>query len=211
MEVDTEAMYSVMDEAEFSRRFPAVLLEGSNIQLRGHFGHQSVVTVLTESRERWAMMSLSKRVLTPSLEYTGQELLVCCYIVSLMYIASMKLQTGEASFLNCFWMDWVHCSVLSRPRQDCTRMRSCDFFQPRTVPFALQDLEHQEIQRLHHEGILNSVRTSKWAAPWVPVMNKDGKLRLCGGFKLTVNRVADVEIQRVWMKFGQNWLAVFCS
>ncbi|XP_070377156.1 uncharacterized protein [Dermacentor albipictus] len=43
MEDDTGAVYSVIGEAEFTRLFPGMALENSDLKLRGYFGHQSAV------------------------------------------------------------------------------------------------------------------------------------------------------------------------
>ena len=43
------------------------------------------------------------------------------------------------------------------------------------------------------EGILEPVTHSEWAAPVVPIVKQDGSVRLCGDYKLTINRAAVVE------------------
>ena len=40
------------------------------------------------------------------------------------------------------------------------------------------------------EGILHPVKFSDWAAPIVPVVKKDGRIRICGDYKLTANRAS---------------------
>lgn len=58
------------------------------------------------------------------------------------------------------------------------------FFWPRTAPFACQDLEDDEVQRLQREGIVNPVRTSQWVAllHGSGVEKKYWEIRLCGDF-----------------------------
>ena len=67
------------------------------------------------------------------------------------------------------------------------------FFQPRPNPFALREPVEQELNRLEQEGILKKVMHSKWAAPIVPVPKKDGKVRICGDYKVTINQAIDVD------------------
>ena len=43
------------------------------------------------------------------------------------------------------------------------------------------------------EGVVEAVKFSEWAAPIVPVMKRDGSIRVCGDYKLTINQVALVD------------------
>lgn len=67
------------------------------------------------------------------------------------------------------------------------------FLKPRPVPFTLSQRIEVELDRLEKAGIIESVRFSDWAAPIVPVVKNDGTVRICGDFKLTVNRTASIE------------------
>ena len=47
------------------------------------------------------------------------------------------------------------------------------------------------LDRLQKERIIEAVSYSEWAAPVVPIVEKDGTIRLCGDYKVTVNRVIE--------------------
>ena len=51
---------------------------------------------------------------------------------------------------------------------------------------------HSPYFRLEDEGIICKVSQSDWAAPVVLVLKKDGSLRVCGDYKMTVKQCADV-------------------
>ncbi|KAG1937540.1 retrotransposable element [Pimephales promelas] len=51
----------------------------------------------------------------------------------------------------------------------------------------------EEINRLLRDKIISPVKYSEWAAPVVPILKPDGSVRLCGDYKLTVNRVSTLE------------------
>ena len=61
------------------------------------------------------------------------------------------------------------------------------FFQPRTVPYALREKVEEELVRLEDSGVLSATQFSEWATPIVPIVKKNGKVRICGDFKVTVN------------------------
>ena len=61
------------------------------------------------------------------------------------------------------------------------------------VPYALRAKVEQELERLERLGIIKPVQFSDWAAPIVPIVKGDGSIRICGDYKVTVNRAAKVE------------------
>ena len=50
-----------------------------------------------------------------------------------------------------------------------------------------------ELQRLESLGIISPVKFSKWAAPIVPVVKKNGTVCICGDYEVTANRATLTE------------------
>ena len=67
------------------------------------------------------------------------------------------------------------------------------YHKPRKVPFSLKEKVDKELERLQDDGIISPVKYSKWAAPVVPVLKRDGTVRLCGDYKVTVNQALIAE------------------
>lgn len=61
------------------------------------------------------------------------------------------------------------------------------FFQARTVPYSLRPKVEEELARLEQVGVLSPTQFSEWATPIVPIVKKNGKVRICGDFKVTLN------------------------
>ena len=67
------------------------------------------------------------------------------------------------------------------------------FFKACSVRFALKAKVERELARLESLGIIIPVQHSKWAAPVVPVMKQDGTIRLCGVYRVTINKAVKVD------------------
>ena len=77
----------------------------------------------------------------------------------------------------------LHVSPDAQPR----------FYRPRAIPYALRSRVDQALEKLVADGVLEPVRFSEWAAPIVPIVKRDGSIRVCGDYKLTVNQAALVD------------------
>lgn len=51
-----------------------------------------------------------------------------------------------------------------------------------------------KLQRLQDQGVIEPVSFADWAAPVVPVLKQDNTVRICGNYKLTVNKEATPDI-----------------
>ncbi|XP_077519785.1 uncharacterized protein LOC144129492 [Amblyomma americanum] len=66
------------------------------------------------------------------------------------------------------------------------------FCKARSLPYDLRDKVSKEIDRLVTLGVLSPVTHAEWATPIVPVM-KNGEVRICVDFKVTLNPVCELE------------------
>ena len=66
------------------------------------------------------------------------------------------------------------------------------FFKARPVPLAYRSRVDAELDKQVELGLWEAVPDSRWAAPMVVVPKADGSLRLCGDYRLTVNKAARI-------------------
>ncbi|XP_011858092.1 PREDICTED: uncharacterized protein LOC105555676 [Vollenhovia emeryi] len=67
------------------------------------------------------------------------------------------------------------------------------FLKNRVVPFKLKEKVEAELENMVQAGILEKVESSRWATPIVPVLKKNGQIRICGDFSVTVNPLLVVD------------------
>ena len=70
------------------------------------------------------------------------------------------------------------------------RIKKTLYFRARPLPYALKNKVDVEIDSLLTDKLIEPVEISEWAAPVVPILKKDETIRLCGDYKVTVNKVA---------------------
>ena len=65
-------------------------------------------------------------------------------------------------------------------------------FKPRPLPYAMKK-KVEKLQRLEQDQAIEPVKYSDWAAPIVPVLKPNGQVRICGEYKVTVNKASKLE------------------
>ena len=207
MEVDTGAAVSVISELSYKSTWPVEnrpLLKKTSVQLRTYSGEKlpvlgelSVVVHYKGQEERLGLVVIAGK--GPTL--MGRNWLECLHVQWLggsriHHVTTTSNQSGLKEMLDqhqTLFKDelgrikgvkaTIHVDKHATPR----------LFKPRPVPFALREKVEMELARLERAGIIQPVQFSEWGAPIVPVLKKDGSIRVCGDYKLTVNRVSSVE------------------
>ena len=202
MEVDTGASVSLISEATFKKLWTdkTPKLGPTNVTLRSYSGE--VIKVLGE--------------LNVTVEYGDQEMRLSLLVVtgkgpSLLgrdWLKQLKLKRGELFHLNSAATLTLK-EVLQRHddvfKEGLGKIKGMEvkihmepgaqpqFFQPRTVPLALRARVEKELEKLVEEKVIEPVQFSEWAAPIVPVFKENGSVRICGDYKVTVNKFAKTE------------------
>ena len=195
MILDTGASLSIINQATFhelQQHSPDVLLTPSTARLQTYTGEPILILGFTQLSVRYGTAeaylpvqvvdgvgpNLMGRDWLSNLKVTGGR-------VNLVEHDQLKevLDKHEAVFdgsLGCLKGVKVDLIVDDKVKPK--------FLKPRTVPFTLRDKVEKELNRLEQQGIISPVQHSQWAAPIVPVVKKEGSVRICGDFKTTVNQ-----------------------
>ena len=64
------------------------------------------------------------------------------------------------------------------------------FHKVRSVPYSTEEKVETELKRLVSKNIFQPVEYSEWASPIVSVKKSDESMRICGDYKVSVNKVA---------------------
>ena len=64
------------------------------------------------------------------------------------------------------------------------------FCKARPVPYVIKQKIEDELKRLETLGVITPTNHSDWASPIVPVSKPDGSIRICGDYKVFVNKAA---------------------
>ena len=60
----------------------------------------------------------------------------------------------------------------------------------RPLPYAIKEKVEDELLNMVNQNIIVPVSHSDWAAPIVPIQKTNDDIRICGDFKVTVNKVS---------------------
>ncbi|UYV77596.1 K02A2.6-like, partial [Cordylochernes scorpioides] len=65
------------------------------------------------------------------------------------------------------------------------------FLRARTLPYAIRPKVEEALRKMEEQGILTPVEFTRFATPIVPVLKRDGSIRICGDYRSTVNTIVE--------------------
>ena len=197
MELDTGAAVSLISKELYDMQFCHLPLRHTNVILKTYTGEmispEGVITVAVKMNRQRAKLPLYvvKGALPPLL---GRE-----------WLRKIRIDWREIKMIREETLDGVlqkHKEVFKKELGTLKGIEAAialkaehqpRFCQARVVPYALRPKVEAEIDRLCEEGIISPLKFSDWATPIVPVVKKNGDVRICGDFKVTINPVLCVE------------------
>ncbi|XP_064400007.1 uncharacterized protein K02A2.6-like [Halichondria panicea] len=197
MEIDTGAALSVMNEHTYRLLWPKRKppLKPTSIRLKTYTGEHIVVKGIIRVHVLYQAQQAELDLLVvagkgPSLLGRDwlENLRLDWHSIKYSTIVADDLQEILDKHSTVFGKDLghikdapatIHIDPAHKPR----------FCKARPVPYSRRSKVEKEISRLEEQGVIEP-EFSDWAAPVVPVVKKDGSIRLCGDYKVTVNTVA---------------------
>ena len=200
MELDTGVAISVISEVEWNKLFPYVQLQQyQGGPLRGYSGNQLKVKGQADVKVTYGRQNLTLPLVVMAGHHRtallGRNWLSHLHLnwTEIRLLQNDELQQLLAQYNSVFqpgigtirgYKADIHLKEGTKPV----------FKKSRPVAYALQPLLEAELERLQSEGILKPVETSQWATPLVVVPKANGKIRVCGDYKVTVNRCLETKI-----------------
>ena len=198
MELDTGAALSVISHATYQNivqksRIP--VLEKSEVKLKTYTGEEVNILGSAKVDVRYHNQNIHLQVQVvdgagPNLMGRDWMSMFCLTVHNLDQHDTLKevLQKHAVVFteeVGCMQGQLVQIHVDKKVKPK--------FLRPRTVPLALKEKVELELEKLESMGIISPVQYSNWAAPIVPVLKRNGTVRICGDYKTTVNQAAIIE------------------
>uniref|UniRef100_A0A8C2AUS2 CCHC-type domain-containing protein n=1 Tax=Cyprinus carpio TaxID=7962 RepID=A0A8C2AUS2_CYPCA len=199
MEIDTGAAVSLVSDVVYSEKLSHLPLKPSDVTLKTYTGESVIMKGLSQ-----VTVELNKQTKKlplyvvlgdyPSLMGRSclEQLKVDWQAIHVMTQKTLDLEGVLQKHSEVFKqelgsMEGINVKLTVEP--ECQPK----FLKARPLPYALKPKVEASLNELVKNDVLEPVSVSKWATPIVPVIKKDGGIRICGDFKVTVNPVLSAE------------------
>ena len=201
MELDTGAAMSLISEETQQKEFPDVVLRPSSVVLKTYTAQR--IDVIGEFDTEVVYKGQTQTLPLLVIEGHGPSLIGRNWLQSLSFnwgnIKKLRssVQQPELELLLAKYQplfdDTLGTMKYHSARLELKEGAKPQFYRARSVPFALKDKIEEELNRLERTGVIVSVPSSEWATPIVAVPKPDGKVRICGDYKITLNPALDID------------------
>ena len=196
-EIDSAAAVSLMTKTQFDALFPTYILENTDLKLQSYCQNNVLLLGYATVKAELNGRRLDLNLYVVDSDKKGYPLLGREWIRQLG-VRLEVLQVREAKptidKLNDLLKkyNYIFSENIGKIKDIQASIKLKEnaipvFCKARPVPFSLLHKVEQEIDSLVQQGILVKVDYSEWATPVVPIQKSNGRVRLCGDFKITLN------------------------
>ncbi|XP_050553385.1 uncharacterized protein K02A2.6 [Spodoptera frugiperda] len=190
-EIDTGSRISAIDEETYTRQFSHKIIKPDNLMLRSYagsriesLGYIDVSVRLRDVEVKSLPLYIIKNGACPLL---GRDWLRA------LNVSQINLyKITDDGFVNRLCAEYPE--VFTDKLGTCKRAIQLQlindepvYVRARPVPLALRARVERELARLESDGTIYRVDYSDYGTPIVPVVKKNGDIRICGDYKITIN------------------------
>lgn len=193
MLIDTGASLSAMSKKMYDKLFFNFKLRQENVILQSYSGE--ILKVAGAINVSIRFKNLSKMLKIVIVENGGPAILgrdfLRLFKIGLSNVNNLNV-SNELNVLLEQYKDLFNGELgkfkHSKVHLEVKEKSSPIFFQPRKVPFAFRHKVEEELDKLIANGVLTKVDTAEYGTPLVPILKEDGQIRICGDYKVTINK-----------------------
>ncbi|XP_039314523.1 uncharacterized protein K02A2.6-like [Solenopsis invicta] len=193
MELDTGAGKSILPEKIFKEKFSHCKLENTKIRLRMYNG-----SILIPEGQISVNIKCKETVIQAQLIVVkkGNRILMGRDLMKLLNIKMEQINSiKEEDNLKALLQEYKELfnNELGKYKFEKIDLKLSKeanpiFIKPRPIPLAFKEKISKQLEELEKKGVIEPIDTSAWGTPLVPVIKKDGSIRICADYKITVNK-----------------------
>lgn len=196
MQVDTGAGLSVISYDFYERHLSECELKHSFITLRSYSGCKIkpigcvIVNIKFENVICKKFMFQVVRNDTPTQNLLGRDFLEKFNFKLTADVLVTTVNNREQlfnEFANIF-QNKLGCYKYKQVDLQVAENTKPIYLKPRPIPIAFRSKVEQELTRLEKEGVISAIESSEWGTPIVPIIKQDGNLKICGDYRVTLNK-----------------------
>ncbi|XP_045537055.1 uncharacterized protein K02A2.6-like [Papilio machaon] len=197
-EIDSGSAVTVISETSYRRHYNKVSLSPSKKKLLGYTGEKiHCLGVMSQSQILYGGVTHAIDVYV--VRGGGPALLGRDFIskfnlelAPVKYCESISIEQLQARYAKTF-SDTLGTFKKYKIKLYLKDNSKPIFFKARPIAFALRDKVTEEIDRLVDLGVLKPIDHSDYASPIVPVLKRNGSVRICADYAVTINKQLVVE------------------
>ncbi len=195
-ELDTGSPYTLISEQTARKLSSFKEMKPSNLDLTSFTGHKLKVLGTMDTTIRYHDNTCTVPIIVTDhkkVNLAGRDIVDKFSVISVNHLGgSLTLETVLGRHQDLFRVELGKMKG-TQAKIIVDTNASPIFYKPRPLPYAMKGKVISEIDKLVEQDVIEPVTQSDWAAPVVPVLKPNGEVRMCGDYKVTVNKVSKVE------------------
>jgi transposase InsO family protein len=206
-QLDTGASVSVMNHGEFINLLGSKPLLATSRNLGSYSGHK--IEVVGECEVQVSVGDREQNLPLVVVQGNGPPLMGRSWLHSIKLpwrsiFSDRSIPSDTVNYMSQMpeeiltefkdlFKDELGCMSGFKARLEVSESEPPVFCKARPIPFSMKTRVEKELHKLESAGVIEKIQFSDWATPIVPVVKPSGSIRVCGDYKITINKVVKLD------------------